>query len=242
VTKDHALLVGASRGLGRVTALDFAQRGMAVSVISRRPPAPSADPNPSYWAADLCQPASVLDALIGILARDGNPQRLVFFQRHRGDRPDWEAEIATSLTATRHLIDALVEIHDLRNCAIVLVSSINAHLISAHLPLSYHIAKAGLVQMARHYAAVLGPRGIRVNSVSPGTFLKPESQHVLLDDAERRRFHERLSPLGRLGTAAEVASVIRFLSGPEASFVTGQDLIVDGGVSIRFQESLPSTP
>ncbi len=168
------------------------------------------------------------------------PTRIVFFQRYRGSEPDWEAELATSLTATRRIIDLLVTDHDLRNAGIVLVSSINAHLISGHLPLGYHIAKAGLIQMARHYAVVLGSRGIRINSVSPGTFLKPESQHTILEDPARRQFYETITPLGRPGTAAEVAQVIDFLSGPLASFVTGQDLIVDGGVSLRFQETVPA--
>src|SRR5207302_4403266 len=103
--------------------------------------------------------------------------------------------------------------------AIVLVSSINAALIAGYLPLSYHMAKAALRHMVRYWAITLGPRGIRVNSVSPGTVLKDESKRFFLRDRRLVQLYQRITPLGRFGHASEVAQVIGCLCGEHTSFV-----------------------
>lgn len=238
---DHALLIGATRGLGRAVAHLLAAGGSGISVIARRPPTEGTLPaGARFWPVDITHPEATALALADIVTSRGLPTRLIFFQRHRGPTgvPDWEAELAVSLGATRRILESLVRDHALTDCAVVLVSSVNATLISTDLPPGYHLVKAGLVQLARYYAATLGRLGIRVNSVSPGTFLKEETRANFESDPARVHRHAAATALGRLGTAEEVAQVIRFLCSPEASFVTGQDLVVDGGASLRYQETL----
>ena len=92
--------------------------------------------------------------------------------------------------------------------------------------------------MARYYAVSLGPKGIRVNSISPGTILKGKSTNFFLNDQQLHDAYRNIIPLGRMGTASEVSEVIAFLLSPKASFLTGQDIIVDGGVSVQYQEFL----
>lgn len=237
----HALLLGATRGLGRTTARLFASDGHAVSVIARRRPE-SGQANETgpirVWSADLGDAAALERSLVEIHRERGAVQSVVFFPRYRGDGDSWRGEFETILDGAKRVVESLVSNHGFRNGSVVFVSSVNARLISPRLGLGYHVAKAALNQMVRYYAVALGPLGIRINSVSPGTFLKDETRAALLADGKLERLSREIVPLGRVGTAEEVASVIRFLTGPGASFVTGQDLVVDGGLSLRFQEAL----
>lgn len=93
-------------------------------------------------------------------------------------------------------------------------------------PIEYGVGKAGIQQMARYFAVHWGPRNVRCNSVSPGPFPNPQIQ------AEQHAFIGRLAakvPLGRIGQAPEIADPVAFLLGDGASFITGQNLAVDGG-------------
>jgi NAD(P)-dependent dehydrogenase (short-subunit alcohol dehydrogenase family) len=93
-------------------------------------------------------------------------------------------------------------------------------------PIEYGIGKAGIQQMARYLAVHWGRRGVRVNSISPGPFPNPDIQR------DHAAFVQRLaekSPLGRVGQSGEIAGAVSFLLGDAASYITGQNLAVDGG-------------
>lgn len=236
-TKEHALIVGGTRGAGRVAVRLLRAEGQAVSVIARNLPA-QREPGVRYWAADIVDADAVRLALREIVAKRGKITSLICFHRYRGTGDVWTGEIETSLTATKQLIEMLVGEFDLKDCGVVIVSSINAHFISRHLPVGYHLAKAGMNQLVRYYAVALGGRGIRVNSVSPGTFLKDESKAFFLKNKTLLALYHKMIPLGRMGTAAEMVEVALFLASRRASFVTGQDIIVDGGLTLQYQEAL----
>jgi 3-oxoacyl-[acyl-carrier protein] reductase len=92
----------------------------------------------------------------------------------------------------------------------------------------YSATKAGLDGMTRSLARELGPRGIRVNSVAPGYFESEMVDH--LDEAAKARIVRR-TPLGRLATVDDIAEVVLFMISPSASFITGQTIVVDGGLA-----------
>lgn len=240
VKKRHILIVGGTKGAGKVAVGAFAKEGHQVSVLARTLPRKSLAPRQrtKYWQTDVLDESAVRKTLAEIIKLRGDVSALVFFQRYRGRGDSWAEELATSLTATKRVIELLVEEFNLRNCAIVLVSSINSALISQQLSVGYHVAKAGLNQLVRYYAVTLGPRSIRVNSVSPGTFLKPETEDFFLKNKSLVALYDRMIPLGRMCRAEEVVRPILFLCGEESSFVTGQDLVVDGGLSLTYQEAL----
>ena len=227
----HSLVVGGTRGIGRAVVEVFAEQGHRVSVLGRRAPSEQDQrrANVRYWVADVEQRMGLDAALDAVLEHYGPLSHLVFLQRYRGKGDTWVGEFQTSLTATKTIIERLVEHFDpIHASAIVMVSSVASRFVADEQPLSYHVAKAGLEQMVRYYAVTLGSRRIRVNGVSCSTVLKDES----------RTFYEQIIPLGRMGRANEIAAVVAFLCSPQASFITGQNILVDGGLSLRWHESL----
>ena len=238
--RPHALVVGGTRGIGRAVVQRFLADGLNISVIGRQPPAaPFGTTAVRCWSVDLCDQAAVVGTVSTIIKTGGPLSRLAYLQRFRGNGDDWEGEIATTLTATRQIIDATAgKFARGGDRAIVVVSSIADRFVASEQPLSYHVAKAGLTQLARYYAVALAAQGIRVNAISSGTIVKDEAKAFYHSRRALRKLYEEMIPLGRMGTATEIASVVSFLCSRDASFMTGQSLVVDGGVSLQWHEAL----
>jgi NAD(P)-dependent dehydrogenase (short-subunit alcohol dehydrogenase family) len=237
----HTLVVGGTKGIGGTFVDQLAlEENSLLSVIARQTiKRHHKNDNVRYWPVDLMKPEDIPGVLEKIVNHAGPISSLVFFQRYRGDDDDWEGEIAVSLTATKTIIDLLAErFSEHGERAIVLVSSIAGFYIADEQPLSYHVGKAGINQMVRYYAVTLGHKGIRINSVSFATIIKERSREFFSQNRSLRERYQRMTPLGRMGTAEEVAEVIKFLCSSKASFITGQNVIVDGGLSVQAHESL----
>jgi len=240
-TSPHALIVGGTRGSGRAVVRRFAAMGTRVSVFGRGAP-PETDRGPkdvAYWAVDLRLQAARKDAIDQVLAKSGALTNLVLMQRFRGEGDAWADEIEVSLTATKEMIEAVADRFDGSPAnAIVLVASAAGRYVAAEQPVGYHVAKAGLLHMARYYAVALGHRGIRVNCVSPASVLKDESRDFYEKNPALMAFYREIIPIGRIPTSEDIANVVAFLCSPEAGAITGQDIVADGGLSLRAHEAL----
>lgn len=243
MTVPHAVVVGGSRGLGRVVVERFLARGFAVSVVSRqRPEAFAGDVTWHHFPFDLEKGGDYSGLFSEIARAAGAISYVVLSQRFRGKGDPWAGEIEVGLTASRHLIDACVgHFATAGDRAIGVVSSVYAEFVGSSQPVGYHVVKAGINALVRHYAVALGRNGIRVNAVMPLTYLKRESRAFYESNDMLMEIYRRLVPLGRLGTADECADALDFLCSEKASFVNGQNLFVDGGVSVIWQEDVAMT-
>jgi NAD(P)-dependent dehydrogenase (short-subunit alcohol dehydrogenase family) len=235
----HALILGGTRGLGRAVVETLGADGYRVCAVARRVP-PPADrlSGVHYVAADLVDPLKAAKAWDDALAWGGPLSALVAVQRFRGEGDPWQGEIETSVRATRDAVEALAPRFARGGGSIVLAGSVASHLVAAEQPAGYHVAKAALRQLARYYAVVLGPRRIRVNLVSPAAMVKRDSRATRDVRAREQALLSRVIPLGRAPRANEVAGVVAFLCGPRAALITGQDLVIDGGLSLLAHEGL----
>ncbi len=232
----RVLIVGGTKGIGYSVAKQMARKHL-VTVTGREKPAACPD-SIDFISTDFLNPERIEETTERLIGKGEKINYLLFFQRFRGKQEAWDGEIQVSLTATKEMIEQLSDLFAPKEASIVLIASINASLISSHLPIGYHVAKAGLVQMAKYYATVLGPKQIRVNSISLGTILKKESKKHLLKNKSLVEFYLQQAPLRRMGTVKDVSNVVEFLCSSKSSFITGQDIVMNGGVSIQWQETL----
>ena len=237
--KAHTLVVGGTRGIGREVVRQFVRAGHSVTVMGRRV---SEEASVSSHAVDLADKAALQAALAEVLKQNGRLTNLVFLQRYRGEGDAWQGELDVSLTATKNIIERLAgEFARQKKAAlnsIVIVGSNASRLIAGEQSVGNHAANAALRQMARYYACSLAPLGLRVNCVTPGIVLKDEARKFYRENEALHALYRRITPLGRMGSPRDIADAVGFLCGPGAAFITGQELIVDGGLSLLWQGSL----
>ena len=239
----HLVIIGGTKGLGKAFLEAIREEYAQVTVFARTvPPGPEATGNVHLIPADITKPTSLNVAMEQAVARSGKITHLVFFQQYRGSEKRWENKLECTLTATRDTLELCSKLFaDEGDKAVILLTSIASRMVADEQDEGYHAAKTGLLGLARYYACKFGPLGVRINCVSPGTVLKTASKHHFLENPELHDWLKQIIPLRRMGTENEVASVIRFLLSEAASFITGQELIVDGGAGLRSQESLART-
>jgi NAD(P)-dependent dehydrogenase (short-subunit alcohol dehydrogenase family) len=237
----HTLIIGGTRGLGREVAQLLGSTGHHVSVIGRREPGESDRniPRVRHWIADLGAGASLEIVLDAVLKEHGALNYLVFCQRYRGTDDSWKGELDVTLSLTKAIIEGVQDRFAASgDKSIVMVSSVFGDYVGEGQAVSYHVGKAGMNQMMRYYAVNLGRRGIRVNAVTPFTFLKDESRDSYLKNEPLHDLYKKITPLGRMGTAADSARLIAFLCSVQSDFINGQNIYVDGGLSLVWPETL----
>jgi len=231
-----ALVTGGSRGIGAAIVRELAAAGAAV-VLGYRSGADEAtalaaevgaralqaDVSSAEDAARLVEEAGDVDVLVNNagLTRDGLLARM--------PDEDWREVIETNLSSVFYTCRAVTRpMMKKRAGAIVNVSSI-VGLHGNWGQTNYAASKAGIIGFTKSLARELGSRGVRANVVAPG-YVQTRLTDVLPDEAKELMLKN--TPLGRFGDPADVARAVRFLCSDDASFITGEVLLVDGGLGM----------
>ena len=226
-------MTGGSKGIGYCIASKFAQSGHRVAATYRSGEVPSEVlgvqcdvTDPPQVEAAFAQVESNLGGIEVVVANAGITRDTLLL---RMSDEDWDQVIATNLTgafrvarrAARPMIRA-------RFGRIVFISSVVGQLGSAG-QVNYAASKAGLLGMARSLARELGSRGVTANVVAPG-FIETDMTAELGEDLVKK-YAEQI-PLGRFGSADDVAGAVEFLSSDAAGYITGALIPVDGGLGM----------
>lgn len=234
-----ALVTGAASGIGREAARALAAEGASVALNDIQPLSAIAreiDPagaSTSEHVADVSDPGAVSGMLDEVLERWGRLDIVLAnagINRdgfvHQLSDDDWDAVLRVNLGGSFYVCRAAFpRISD--GGSIVMTSSVSA--LGNLGQANYAASKAGLWGLARSLALEGAPRALRVNAVAPGFTDTPMVASI------PRKVRDKLIsrvPLGRLADASEIARVMLFLASDEASYITGQILFVDGGVSV----------
>jgi 3-oxoacyl-[acyl-carrier protein] reductase len=232
----NALVTGASRGIGRAIAVELARAGASVVLgyrsgkeeaealaaeIGAR--AVQADVSNPEEAARLVEEAGDVDVLVNNagLTRDGLLARM--------SDDDWRVVLETNLSSVFYTCRAVTRpMMKKRAGSIVNVSSI----VGVHGnwgQTNYAASKAGIIGFTKSLARELGSRNVRANVVAPG-YITTRLTDVLPEEAMAAMI--QATPLGRPGMPEDVAGAVRFLCSDEAAFITGEVLLVDGGMGM----------
>src|SRR6476661_1954782 len=231
-----ALVTGGSRGIGRAIALELGRAGASVVIGYRSGKteaesvaaeiggrAVQADVSDAEAARELVEGAGDLDILVNNagITRDGLLARM--------PDEDWRDVIETNLSSMFYTCRAAARpMMKRRGGSIVNVSSI----VGVHGnpgQTNYAAAKAGIIGFTKALARELGNRGVRANVVAPG-YVDTRLTQVIAEEMKQMMLAN--TPLGRFGEPEDIAGAVRFLCSEQASFITGEVLLVDGGLGI----------
>jgi NAD(P)-dependent dehydrogenase (short-subunit alcohol dehydrogenase family) len=238
-----ALITGGSSGIGRATAQQFVAQGAKVVIAGR---------NPETLASIKAELGDSVITVQGDVRNAGNRKDLLDAVKQFGDHLDiLFANAGAGSPAPVELVseESAKELFDvnlwsiyfliqdslpllLSGSSIIVTSSVAARISMPGMSV-YSASKAALTSIAQSYAVELAGKGIRVNTISPGPITTPILGRMGLSQEQLDGFVDTVRqrvPLGRLGTADEVASLALYLAGDTSTFITGADFTVDGGL------------
>ena len=240
-----AIVTGASRGIGRSIALGLADEGCNLAICSRSEEAlqkaaqdmrnrgvevvaVAADVTQEHGAKQIVDRATASFQHVDVLVNNVGGSNWKPFVEHSDE--DWQNIIDLNLFAAIRMCRRVVPIMEQQgNGSIIMISSIWGRELGG--PSSYNATKAAEIGLAKNLAKELAPKGIRVNTVAPGSILFSGGgwdQRQNADPKGMANFVKQNMPLGRFGRPEEIASVVVFLSSERASLLTGACINVDG--------------
>lgn len=249
LTGKVAIITGSSRGIGRAIAARMAEAGASVVISSRKADACEAAVSEINAAcggeralslpANISDKASLERMVAATVERWGRVDILVcnaasnpYYGPMSGISDEQFRKILDNNIVANHWLISMVapRMRERRDGSIIIVSSIGG-LKGSGVIGAYNISKAADMQLARNMAVELGPDNVRVNTIAPG-LIKTNFARALWEDPEKRAAYESQTALHRIGEPDEIAGAAIFLASKASAFMTGQTMMVDGGVTI----------
>ncbi len=244
-----AIVTGSSRGIGKAIAYRLAEHGAKVVISSRKLDAcepVAAEINAQFGddtafahAANISSKEALQSLVDATLARWGRIDTLVcnaasnpYYGPMGGITDDQFRKVLDNNIVSNHWLINMVapQMRQRGDGSIVIVSSIGG-LRGSDIIGAYCISKAADMQLARNLAHEFGPQNVRVNCIAPG-LIQTDFARALWEDQERLAERNETTPLRRIGQPDEIAGAAVYLAAPASRFMTGQTLVVDGGVTI----------
>lgn len=241
-----AFVTGASQGIGAAIAVALARDGFDVAVSSTQPDKlsaviasiKSARARAAPLALDLRSQASIEKAMAEAVSALGSVDVLVNNAAVPLRKPalevaaaEWDTVLSTGLTGTFFMSQQMGRHLVARGRPGCIISIASTHgLVAARDRSIYGIAKAGVIQMTRMLAIEWAEHGIRVNAIAPGRVNTPSRAGSLAEPGYEQAALARV-PLRRFATSEEVAAAACYLASPQAEYITGQTLVLDGGLT-----------
>lgn len=227
----NVVICDINEGQGKATQKEFADGGTSVNFLHIDL---SKKGEPQEMIRQVVKDFGKLDVLVNN-ARSGEK---VGFWEETDDT--WDQGMAVTLRAAFFAAQEAIRAMSMqREGNIINIGSVASILVCNESPV-YHAAKAGLIHLTRYLAVKGGACGVRVNAVLPGFIVQDEhiERYGRDDNEEYRKTAEFCHPLGHVGKSNDIANFISFICSPEASFITGQCVTLDGGLTIQEQSSL----
>ncbi len=244
----RAILAGASKGIGRAVAETLAAEGCTIELCARDQVGvdDAVQQLRGQGAAvtgesvDLGDASAYRNWVARASERLGGCDIFVCFGSAGGGAPSeerWQAAFELDLLATYRGIEAALPALEKSGHAAVIVISTTVAIEPAFGPQPYAALKAAVTNYAGALAHSLAPKGIRVNTVSPGPILIEGGAWDKIKSGRREFYDKTVAqvPLGRLGAAKEIADAVAFLASPLSAFTTGTNMVIDGGMTKRVQ-------
>ena len=239
----HTLITGAGSGIGRAIAERFAREGASVLAVGRTQATldetaelvRAAGGEATTAALDVADADAVAALFAGVESLDVLVNGAGIVSTHTAeDTPDelWDEVFATNVRGTFLMSKHAMPLLRASKGAIVNVASV-AGLVGVPNRAAYCASKGAVLALTRAMAIDHVGEGVRVNALCPGTTQTPWIERLVAEQGERLEDLEARQPLGRLGTAEEMADGALYLASAESSFVTGTELVVDGGMTAR---------
>lgn len=231
-----AIVTGGNSGIGKAIAARLAREGARVSVLDVSPGAAHDPPGASYQV-DVGDELAVDDSFDAVAAREGRIDYLICCAAIFPARPflelgvaDWERTLGVNLTGSFICCRAALRHMRPRSFGRIIFFSSSLARTAGRNCAHYAASKGGVLGLARSLALEVAHEGIRVNTISPGVTDTPQPRGHMSEEELYGR--AAAIPLGRIGAVDDMVEACLFLLGEESSFLTGQDLRVNGGAAL----------